>query len=297
MKANVIPNYALYGEQSEQEIWGGIHIEDIADRSSERGWHIKPHRHGRLFQMLCLFDGKADVWADSSFHPVEGVAMVVLPRGVVHGFQFEPNSNGVVITLTEERMTQLELPENTAAFQTLQRQPEVVSYPATSPQTHTLRQVIDMIRDELRSHSLLAQGTLPSLCRLLLLNVARQYQYNRSLVAPLKPKLQLLNHFNELIESHFRDHWSMAQYANRLHVSTSTLNRACREHYQTSAKALLQNRLINEAKRRLLFTQLPIEQIAYSLGFNDPAYFARAFRKHQGVAPGQFRADNQAGEV
>ena len=43
------------------------------------------------------------------------------------------------------------------------------------------------------------------------------------------------------------------------------------------------------ARRDLVFTPTPIQAIAYSLGFSDPAYFNRFFRRHAGLTPGAFR--------
>jgi AraC family transcriptional activator of pobA len=44
-----------------------------------------------------------------------------------------------------------------------------------------------------------------------------------------------------------------------------------------------------EAKRKLIYTQYPLDQIAYTLGFKDPAYFSRFFKKLEGVAPSVYR--------
>ncbi len=100
-----IPNYGLYGEPHDSAAAIGIHIEEIVERSRGQNWIIKPHRHGKLFQILCIFDDEATIQLDERHYQIEGWSLVTIPIGVVHGFSFRPDSEGVVITLSEETLT------------------------------------------------------------------------------------------------------------------------------------------------------------------------------------------------
>jgi len=64
-------------------------------------------------------------------------------------------------------------------------------------------------------------------------------------------------------------------YAEKLHISTSKLNRICKSLLNDSPKAIAHQRLITEAKRRLIYTTQTIDEIALHLGFKDSAYFCR----------------------
>jgi AraC family transcriptional activator of pobA len=57
----------------------------------------------------------------------------------------------------------------------------------------------------------------------------------------------------------------------------------------SNAQALLHARLVREACRRLVHIAAPVSRIAFELGFDDAAYFSRFFRRHVGVAPGEYR--------
>jgi AraC family transcriptional activator of pobA len=83
------------------------------------------------------------------------------------------------------------------------------------------------------------------------------------------------------------------EYARELNVSTSTLNRMCRERFGDSAKSVVAARVMSEAKRRLVYTRQPLDQIAYHLGYKDPAYFSRVFKKLENISPGEFRKQRQ----
>ena len=65
---------------------------------------------------------------------------------------------------------------------------------------------------------------------------------------------------------------------------------------RTAARArIIHERLVREACTRLQQLDLPVEQIGYGLGFRDPAYFNRFFRKYRGASPGELSAADPAG--
>ena len=81
----------------------------------------------------------------------------------------------------------------------------------------------------------------------------------------------------------------MAFYADALGVSAAHLNRLARAETGYSVQGLIARRMTETARRDLVFTPTPVQAIAYSLGFSDPAYFNRFFRRQTGVTPGEFR--------
>ncbi|REK06375.1 MAG: helix-turn-helix domain-containing protein [Acidobacteria bacterium] len=78
-------------------------------------------------------------------------------------------------------------------------------------------------------------------------------------------------------------------HARQLGISTTHLRSLTRRALGTSPGALVRASLTGEAKRRLLFSAAPVGAVAASLGFDDPAYFSRFFRREAGVAPTEFR--------
>uniref|UniRef100_UPI0025CC9E14 helix-turn-helix domain-containing protein n=1 Tax=uncultured Stenotrophomonas sp. TaxID=165438 RepID=UPI0025CC9E14 len=101
--------------------------------------------------------------------------------------------------------------------------------------------------------------------------------------------IRLAERFRELIEQHYRENLQLQDYASMMAVSLVQLRSACASATGQSPTKLIHARLITEAKRNLIFGDLSVEQIAFSLGFTDAAYFTRFFRKEVGQAPSQFR--------
>lgn len=95
--------------------------------------------------------------------------------------------------------------------------------------------------------------------------------------------------FLNLVELHLQNHWTVAEYARRIGVSRDRLNEAVRRAIGIPPHQHMQRRLIEEAKALLITTNLQVAEVGYKLGFSDAAYFTRFFRRHESLAPAQFR--------
>jgi AraC-like DNA-binding protein len=95
--------------------------------------------------------------------------------------------------------------------------------------------------------------------------------------------------FRGLLERRFATEHRVAGYAREVGLSPGHLSALCRRHLGRSAGACVRERLALEAKRLLLHTDLTAAEVADRLGFADPAYFARFFRREAGTPPSAFR--------
>ncbi|MDP9031670.1 MAG: helix-turn-helix domain-containing protein, partial [Pseudomonadota bacterium] len=72
-------------------------------------------------------------------------------------------------------------------------------------------------------------------------------------------------------------------------VTEARLNEVCRRIADLPSKRLILERLMQEARRLLLFTGSSANEICYQLGFKDPAYFSRFFQRYAQMTPGEYR--------
>jgi AraC-like DNA-binding protein len=79
-------------------------------------------------------------------------------------------------------------------------------------------------------------------------------------------------------------------YAALLNISYRHLNNLCKEFTQKTAKSVIDGFVILEAKRKLFQPDLPIKEISYSMGFDEPTNFVKYFKSHTGVSPKTFRS-------
>jgi AraC-like DNA-binding protein len=104
----------------------------------------------------------------------------------------------------------------------------------------------------------------------------------------------VLQQFRQLVELRYREHWSIGRYAETLGVTEDRLHAVCVRNAGHPPRALVCDRIVQDACMRLQQMDVPVEQIAFGLGFKDPGYFNRFFKKHVGVPPGVYRRGFQA---
>lgn len=106
----------------------------------------------------------------------------------------------------------------------------------------------------------------------------------------LRPTHEAYGWFRDHIEEHFQ-HWhKVSEYADRLGYSARTLNRLARQNTGLSAKELIDERVVLEAKRQLSHADTPVADIARQLGFDDASNFSSYFRNKTHLTPGTFRS-------
>ncbi|WP_085585539.1 helix-turn-helix domain-containing protein [Thalassospira mesophila] len=103
-----------------------------------------------------------------------------------------------------------------------------------------------------------------------------------------------LQRFLHVLETHFREHWNVANYATALATSEKRLASATLRATGKPPLHLIHDRVIHEACLRLEQSPLAVAQIAYGLGFRDPAYFSRFFKRYTAMAPGAWRRQKRA---
>ncbi len=139
---------------------------------------------------------------------------------------------------------------------------------------------------------------LSALLRIIMVAMLRVSAGDALATPGIGERASLLERFRRLVEMNFRSHWTVAQYAAALGVSTDRLHAICTSGIGKPPKALISERLAEEAAVRLERSSLTIQQLGHSLGFSDPAHFSHFFRKMMGMPPNSYRravADSRAG--
>ncbi len=114
------------------------------------------------------------------------------------------------------------------------------------------------------------------------------YFKNREPGNVLNTNLAKFIEFKLVVETHLTEQPSINAIAEKLALSTNSLYRIVKEYSGTSPKDFFINRLMTEAQRKLRYSNLTIKELAYELGFNDPDYFSRLFRKSTGKSASEF---------
>ena len=108
-----------------------------------------------------------------------------------------------------------------------------------------------------------------------------------------KMRAHLLHRFKALIETHYTQRWPIQQYAEQLNVHPNYLNRVVKKESGKTSSALLDERIILEAKSLLVQTDLSASEIAYQLNFSEPSHFYRFFKTRTGLTAQNFRKERK----
>lgn len=106
---------------------------------------------------------------------------------------------------------------------------------------------------------------------------------------PLTKGRMITDQFKKLLAHEVRQHHDLVHYANALKVSVNHLNKVVKQSTGKSAKRLLADMLMLEAKILLKHTEMHVTEIAYELHFSDPSHFTRFFKTQLGITPLAFR--------
>ncbi len=111
------------------------------------------------------------------------------------------------------------------------------------------------------------------------------------------PDKKLMRDFTELLEKNFKTEKSIQFYTNSLNISSSYLSEVTRLYTGKSMQQLLIDRIVLEAQRMLIYTDLTVKQISYELGYDDPSYFSRLLKAKTGKSPLSIRRDYDLGAI
>ena len=98
-----------------------------------------------------------------------------------------------------------------------------------------------------------------------------------------------ISKFIELVGADMREHHSVRHYADKLCITSNYLNEIVTSIMGLSAKQYIQNKVMDESKRLLAYTDSSISDIAFELHFSTVSYFIRCFRQHTGETPLLYR--------
>lgn len=101
-------------------------------------------------------------------------------------------------------------------------------------------------------------------------------------------EIDLIRHYNVLVEEHFKTKKRVSDYAGLLHKSSKTIANVFSKNSDLTPLEVIHKRVIIEAKRMLLYTDKSAKEIGYELGYNDPAQFSKLFKKQTGLTATEF---------
>lgn len=269
-----LPTLAISSFQSEAQPDGPFSFHEIRGRRLIE----KPHKHD-FFLFLLVEQGSGTHTIDFTSYPTEAGQLHLLFPEQVHQWDLNEDFLAWQLMIRREAFETLDLP-----VIPYRRHP-VFSLPAET--FSLLRAELMAIREELRRRPL-SPDVILLRCRLMARLVSREAEqrFDDLSVYRLTP---VLLRYQALVDARFRQEKSVAFYAEQLHLTANYLNILCRRHLGATALSVIRNRVTLEASRLLQATDHSVKEIAFTLGFDDPANFSHFFKNQTGTTPREFR--------
>ncbi|MFB9950628.1 helix-turn-helix domain-containing protein [Rhizobium puerariae] len=275
-----VPSFFIYGEPDKPLDIGFMHVETIMERRQIHNGHVDAHKHDRMAQITFWTSGGGTYFIEDRRLDFIAPAVSFIPSGVVHGFSVAPDaSDALVASIADSALPPIRM-LSALGFDG----PVMVRGQAGNPAWSRLRHIMERLHEDYR------QGLSTSLSALVAVVTNDIANLASTGSGAARGGNELAQAFRRLVDGHYRENWPVEHYVAALGTTPHLLAKACREAYGLSVKAFIDERRLLEAKRLLLFTVRSVEDVAYEIGFRDPAYFSRFFRARIGQPPGEWRA-------
>jgi AraC-like DNA-binding protein len=254
---------------------GGPRLIPIPALASGGRWRVEAMRSLREPLLLWFSQGQGRITVAGSTRGYTPNNAVFIPAGTMHGFEMSGRVFGTAVFFG--RAHGLSLPDA----------PLHLRIRDTAAQKE-VQNLIDATQREAEGKRPGAERGVALHLGLLALWLERQTAGQPPAQAP-DAAHRLAARYARLLERDFHSGLGVADYAAALGVTPTHLSRACKAASGRPAHALLQDRVLFEARRLLAETQTPVKDVARALGFTSPAYFTRAFQAGTGKTPSEFR--------
>jgi AraC family transcriptional regulator, transcriptional activator of pobA len=282
-----LPIYCIGNFENEEQN-KAFSIHRLEDLVTDYEFTAKPHRH--QFYTLTIFTGGSGKHTiDFKTYDVKPCSIFFLCPGQMHHWTLSDDVKGYAIFWYESFLPMRSNSELNVLpfFQPLDQ------IPALYIDCFREAEVGNVVNKLFKEYSLqqpYRERFLKLYLELLLLELSR-FPDNQTKNVAGEP-LNTLYRYMALIDQHYDRHLSVQEYADQLNMSPKNLNKICKRAIDKTASELIYDRLILEAQRLLTYTNQSVQQIGFQLGFLDPSYFVRFFKKQRNCTPEQFRKNN-----
>ncbi|OIQ78426.1 HTH-type transcriptional activator RhaS [mine drainage metagenome] len=247
-----------------------------------------PHRHD-FYHIVWVTSGTGCHVIDSIKYEVRPNTLFFMAPGQIHDFALSDDATGYTISFSPEffafkmhsRQSLTDIP--IYSFENLSNALYV-----NDVQAQSLRLTMTAMIEEYTAEEAGHEDVIWSYLRIFLMKASRMAA-PRAVVDLSSRNLLLSRRFKSSLEKNFGTMKETTEYARLLKVTERALNEATRQALGSTAAQLIRERVMLEAKRLLLHSEISVAEIADRLGFDDPAYFSRCFKKHTSRSPIEFR--------
>lgn len=249
-----------------------------------------PHRHD-YYTIIFIERGEGAHFIDFTEYKVEDRTVFFIQPGQMHQLVLTSEPVGWVITFTEEFLIANSIPEKMIndiyLFNDYGQSPPLPIKESDMPVYRNLIAQMTHFAGSLETYTLEAVGSLVKLFLIQSNNHCSLHKSNNPQL--IETSNHILRTFKNSLNKKYAEAHMVSDYADEMAVTSDYLNKTVKNLTGKSAKDHIQSKLITEAKRSLLFSNISNKELAYELGFDESAHFNNFFKKITGLTPTEFR--------
>lgn len=249
------------------------------------------HIHG-FYEIVWFQDGSGSHYVDFSEYEVAPNTVFFISPGQIHSFDHNHQQKGFVIKICSELLSGTSSEDSIFlkynVFNAFDRLPY---YHISAYDAHKLSVIVNSIQEELaESGNIGHKEYLQSLIEMFIIRVERSAQEEDHNVFSLtRTSHRTFLAFRKKLEENYATLHTVKDYAMLLNISTKTLTSYVSECSAYTPLEMINSRIILEAKRLLRYSNLMVKEIAFRLGFEDPSYFVKFFKRQVRCSPAEYR--------
>jgi AraC-like DNA-binding protein len=259
--------------------------------ASAQGKNDIPHRHD-YYTVLLVEKANGRHFIDYQTYPFRSREVHFVSPGQVHQVALKTEPQGWVLTFSRDFLFENNIPENFISninlFHPFGESPPLLL------DKKTFNRLLDLVL-EIKNCLILnltyRNRALGALLQLFLIFANNSSRINAAQLNEDHKETCVLRDFKKLVDQRFTEWHKVTDYASEINLSSKHLSQSLKNITGKGAKEFIQDRIVLEAKRLLLHTDLSISEVGYKLGFEEPLHFSGFFKKKIGISPSKFRAE------
>ncbi len=292
---SIVKTYQKVNAENQDASFEISKMEDIYTKRN--GQVDEPHRHN-FYTVLIINKAKGQHKIDFNTYELADKQIFFVAPGQVHQVIESEKSIGFVMTFSNQFLVENFIPisfiDSLNLFQNYGQSPPLLPVKEQFEAIENFaNQIFKLFHSDVKMKSL----SIGSFLKLLLIECNNICSIN-----PIESDVDttgdnLIRAFKKAVNNNYKKEHSTKFYADGLYITPDHLNRTVKAKIGTTAKDYIQARIITEAKRLLYFSDSSTKEIAYELGFNEPANFSAFFKKHTQLSPLHFKKNEIESKV
>ncbi|AZA86070.1 helix-turn-helix domain-containing protein [Chryseobacterium shandongense] len=254
--------------------------------------NVNKHFRNRFYTLLLYKEAGGTVIIDDQLYELRNDSLFFLNYNQVYYFNPTSAPEGFAVLFTKSFYNYIYTGNKLIKSDTaMAEMPQMIDLSASS--VAEFWQNFYIIRKEYGSNRMFAKEMICMQLKILILRCIRASKITKEPGLPADHKKEVVTKFSELVNHFYKELKTTAPYAEKLNITPNYLNALIKQHLALSAGQFIKNRVILEAERLLLHTNLSVTEISYELGFTDNSHFGKYFKSVTKKSPKIYRIENK----